>query len=61
MRDMHVSHAHEHDFGVIDEMSAEERERLDSFMRSVGLVLPLMDSHRGRELFLEKAAWSAIL
>lgn len=54
MREMHSSHAHEHDFGVMDEMTSEERERLNSFMQGIGLVFPPMDSHRGRELFLEK-------
>jgi cytochrome c2 len=54
LREIHGSHEHEHDFGVMDEMAPAERERLDNFMQSVGLVLPPMDSHRGRELFLEK-------
>jgi cytochrome c2 len=54
MREMHSSHAHEHDFGVMDEMTDEQRERLNSFMSSVGLVMPPMSSHRGREIFLEK-------
>lgn len=54
MREMHSSHAHEHDFGVMDEMNDEQRERLNSFMTSVGLVMPPMSSHRGREVFLEK-------
>jgi cytochrome c2 len=54
MREMHSSHEHEHDFGVMDEMTGEQRERLNSFMTSVGLVMPPMSSHRGREIFLEK-------
>lgn len=54
MREMHSSHQHEHDFAAMDEMNPEQRARLNDFMQSVGLVLPPMSSHRGRELFLEK-------
>ena len=54
VRAAHDSHAHEHDFGVIDEMTAEERKRLSDFMQSVGLAMPPMDPHEGRLLFLEK-------
>jgi cytochrome c len=54
MREMHSSHEHAHDFGVMDEMTDEQRERLNSFMTSVGLVMPPMSSQRGREIYLEK-------
>jgi cytochrome c len=54
MREMHRSHEHEHDFDVMDEMTDEQRLRLNTFLTSVGLVLPPMSSHRGREVFLEK-------
>ncbi|WP_240611639.1 c-type cytochrome [Roseovarius nitratireducens] len=54
MREMHRSHEHEHDFDVMDEMTDEQRLRLNTFLKSVGLVLPSMSSHRGREVFLEK-------
>jgi cytochrome c2 len=53
-REMHDTHEHEHDFGVMDEMTGEQRDRLSSFMTSVGIVMPPMSSHRGREIFLEK-------
>lgn len=54
VRAAHDSHAHEHDFGVIDEMTGEERTRLSDFMQSVGLAMPPMNPHEGRLLFLEK-------
>lgn len=54
MREMHSTHEHAHDFEVMDEMSPDQRQRLSNFMQSVGLVLPPMDSHRGREIFLNK-------
>jgi cytochrome c len=54
MREMHSSHEHAHDFGVMDEMTDEQRDRLNSFMTSIGLVMPPMSSHRGREIYLEK-------
>lgn len=54
MREMHSSHEHAHDFEVMDEMPLDQRERLNNFMQSVGLVLPALDSHRGREVFLNK-------
>lgn len=60
MREMHSSHEHEHDFGVMDEVTDEQRERLNSFLTSVGLVIPPMSSHRGGEIYLEKAVWFAI-
>lgn len=53
-REIHSSHEHEHDFGVMDEMTDDELERLNGFMSSVGLVIPPMSSHRGREIFLDK-------
>lgn len=54
MRDMHKDHDHGHDFEAMHEMTAEQRARVMDFMIEIGLAVPPMDSHRGRELFVEK-------
>jgi len=54
MREMHEGHEHAHDFEAIEAMSPEERERVIDAMLDIGLGVPPLDSHRGRELFLEK-------
>jgi len=54
MEHMHAGHEHHHDFEAMREMSPEEMQRLMNFMMDIGLALPPMDSHRGREVFLEK-------
>ncbi len=54
MREMHKDHAHGHDFEAMEHMSPEDMRRMMGFMRDIGLALPPMDSHRGRELFLNK-------
>lgn len=54
MQDMHRGHDHGHDFEAMEHMSPEDRDRMMSLMVDLGLVLPPMDSGRGRVLFLEK-------
>lgn len=54
MQDMHRGHQHEHDFEAMDKMSPEDMREVMRLMTEVGLALPPMDPHRGRELFLGK-------
>ncbi len=54
MKEMHGGHAHGHDFQAMEKMSPEEMERVMALMMDVGLALPPMDSHRGRQTFLNK-------
>ncbi len=54
MKKMHGEHQHGHDFGAMDDVSAEDMGRVMALMMDIGLALPPMDSHRGRKLFLDK-------
>ena len=54
MKKMHGEHRHEHDFEAMEEVSAADMGRMMSAMRDIGLALPPMNSHRGRELFIQK-------
>lgn len=54
MREMHQGHQHGHDFEAMEDMSAEQAERMINLMRDVGLALPPMDAARGRALFANK-------
>jgi mono/diheme cytochrome c family protein len=54
MKKMHGGHEHGHDFEAMEEVSAEDMRRVMGLMTDIGLALPPMDSHRGRELFLDK-------
>jgi cytochrome c551/c552 len=54
MKKMHGGHEHGHDFEAMESMSAEDMGRVMGLMMDIGLALPPMDSHRGRELFLQK-------
>jgi cytochrome c551/c552 len=54
MKKMHGGHDHGHDFEAMEAVSAEDMGRVMGLMMEIGLALPPMDSHRGRELFLEK-------
>jgi mono/diheme cytochrome c family protein len=54
MRDMHKGHEHMHDFEAIDALPPEEMTRAMNAMMDIGLVVPAVDSHKGRELFVEK-------
>jgi hypothetical protein len=54
MRTMHSDHEHRHDFEAMDDVSAEDMRRVMTLMMDIGLALPPMNSHRGRELFLDK-------
>lgn len=52
MREQHRSHEHGHDFEAMESMTPEQLERMISLMQDVGLVVPVMDSARGRNLFV---------
>ncbi|SPH17698.1 hypothetical protein DEA8626_01224 [Defluviimonas aquaemixtae] len=54
MRDMHAGHAHHHDFEAMEDISPEDMHRTMDFMVDIGLVLPPMDSERGKTAFMEK-------
>lgn len=54
MREMHKGHDHRHDFEAIDKMSPEQMHRVMNVMVDLGLTVPGMDAHRGREVFLNK-------
>ncbi len=54
MKKMHGDHDHGHDFQAMQEVSAEDMGRIMNLMMDIGLGLPPMNSHRGRELFLDK-------
>ena len=54
MRKTHSDHDHRHDFEAMDDVSAEDMRRVMALMMDIGLALPPMNSHRGRELFLDK-------
>ncbi len=54
MRRMHSGHAHGHDFEAMSELSPQDMTRMMDLMMDIGLTLPPMDSHRGREIFLNK-------
>lgn len=54
MIEQHKGHEHGHDFEVMERMSPEDREHLMQEMTELGLAMPPMDSHRGRELFVDK-------
>jgi mono/diheme cytochrome c family protein len=54
MREMHEGHEHSHDFEAIEAMTPEEMERVVHAMIEIGIAVPPMDAHHGRELFVEK-------
>ncbi len=54
MREMHKKHEHGHDFDIMEELSPDQLSRMMGLMNDVGVVMPPMDSGRGRLLFLEK-------
>ncbi len=54
MIEEHKGHSHEHDFEVMEQMSSEQIGRLMHEMEEIGLAIPPMDSHAGRELFVKK-------
>lgn len=54
MKKMHGEHEHAHDFQAMEGMSREDMRRVMGAMIDIGLALPPMNSHRGREIFLEK-------
>lgn len=54
MREMHEGHEHDHDFAAIESMEPEEMQRVMRAMTDIGLVVPPMDAHHGRELFMSK-------
>jgi len=54
MLEMHAGHSHEHDFEAMENVTREDMLQVVTLMMDVGLALPPMDSHRGRDLFLDK-------
>lgn len=54
MMEMHKGHSHAHDFEAIRRMSPDEVSRIMHAMMDLGLAIPPMNSHRGRELFVSK-------
>jgi hypothetical protein len=54
MREMHRGHEHGHDFGAIETMSPEQMNRVMTAMMDIGLAVPPMDAHRGREVFVDR-------
>lgn len=54
MMKSHQGHTHEHHFEAMEHMSEEEMHEAMDFMIELGLAMPPMDSHRGRELFINK-------
>jgi cytochrome c2 len=54
MREMHKGHEHGHDFEAIEALPPEQMQRVMTAMMDIGLVVPAVDSHKGRELFVEK-------
>lgn len=54
MEKTHQGHAHAHDFAAMEEISPEDMDRTMDLMMDLGLVLPPMDSERGKEIFLDK-------
>lgn len=54
MQDMHDDHDHDHDFDAMTDVSEEDMHRTMDFLTEIGLVVPPMDSERGRDVFLDK-------
>jgi hypothetical protein len=54
MREEHREHEHGHDFEAIEALSSEDMELLHDAMTDLGVTMPAMDSHRGREIFVQK-------
>ncbi len=52
MKETHRDHEHGHDFKAMEALSAEDTQRLLGLMTDIGIALPPLDSHRGRELFV---------
>ena len=51
-RKQHSEHEHGHDFKAMESMSPEQLGRVIALMQDIGLVVPKMDSARGRKLFV---------
>jgi len=54
MREMHEGHEHGHDFEAIEGMGPEAMRRVMNAMLDIGLAMPPMDAHRGREIFVDR-------
>jgi len=54
LRELHQGHTHGHDFEAMQEMSPEQQARVMALMHEIGVAMPPMDSHHGRQLFVEK-------
>lgn len=54
MVEMHADHEHEHDFEVMDNISAEDMQRTMELLMDIGLVVPTMNSDRGGQIYMAK-------
>ncbi len=54
MQEQHRGHDHGHDFQAMDEVSRKDMHRTIDLMTDLGLVLPPMDSERGRRIFFDR-------
>lgn len=54
MLEMHAGHEHAHDLKAMENVTREDMRQVVTMMMDVGLALPPMDSHNGRDLFLNK-------
>lgn len=54
MRDQHADHDHAHDFAAMDDISEDDMHRTIDLLIDIGLVVPTMDSQRGKVAFIEK-------
>jgi len=55
MRDMHKGHRHEHDFATIEALPPAAMQEVMDAMSEIGLAVPPMNAHQGRELFVDKS------
>lgn len=54
MEDAHADHDHGHDFAAMTDVSEEDMHRTMDLLMDIGLVLPPMNSARGRDVFMNK-------
>ena len=53
MQEMHKGHAHEHRLEAMKTLGPQQMQQIMAEMREIGLGVPPMNSHRGRELFVQ--------
>ena len=54
MQEMHEGHDHGHDFAAMEGISEDDMHRTMEFLIDIGLVVPPMDSVRGRDIFVDR-------